>query len=46
MGQILSMLSAKGAAFNQAWGNAPGFVEIHRSALKARFSEFFSPGRR
>jgi len=34
MSEILSMLSAKGAAFNQAWGNAPGFVEIQTSALK------------
>ena len=31
------MLSAKGAAFNQA----PGVVEIQTSALKARFSIFF-----
>jgi len=35
------MLSAKGAAFNQAWGNAPGVVEIQTSPLKARFSIFF-----
>jgi hypothetical protein len=34
------MLSAKGAAFNQACGNAPGFMGIQRSALKARFSIF------
>jgi hypothetical protein len=41
MGEILPILSAKGAAFNKAWGNAPGFVGIQRSALKARFSIFF-----
>jgi hypothetical protein len=41
MSEILSMLSAKGAPFNQAWGNAPVFVEISTSTLKARFSEFF-----
>jgi len=28
MGEILPIRSAKGAAFNQAWGNAPGFVGI------------------
>ncbi len=28
--------SAKGAAFNKAWGNAPGFRKSQASALKAR----------
>jgi hypothetical protein len=43
-GRGFVMLSAKGAPFNQAWGNAPGYVSTQTSALKARFSELFSSG--
>ena len=42
MGEILSMFSAKGAAFNQAWGNAPGFVEIQDISAESATQHLFS----
>ncbi len=44
MGGVLFMLSAKGAAFNQAWGNAPRLCVDPDISAAGAIQRFFSAG--